>query len=1175
MAKIRPVSYKDLKDTYGEVKTPLSMSSSLDDSSVESVSIFGDENSVEKEFENLDVYLKRGYIKLAIPVLNFFLAGGHARVMSLILGKDVEAIALGQRYYDLEQDVECSVENIQSGKLYGEHILMGGSYIRWLVDNLDVEQQICIELEKICKKAIKPFLSGLKSEDKGNVLDSMEVDTYGAGGLEILDKYRLYVYGFDIKECEEAFRARFRELLCQELNHRNVRLTYLFSIREDRSVLREQAMEQLIVLPKGFRAVYKKRKHSFTKAYDSIVRVNMELQNLLIRHDTTVSQVRDNYILLVQAVKHLMVQGRNSYDMQYKPLFDILKGKTGLIRDKMQGSRADYTGRSVIVVDPNMSLDTIGIPEGIAESIMEYEEIKQYQTKGMNKSEVLASNKRFTRKHLAKKAIEKTCSVVGRQPTLYNLGIRGFKNKVVEGDAIVLNPLITVAYNADFDGDQMWGSIPLGNKAKQEVKNLLYVENNLFLPRNGECHIAPRMEIIHGLWKASCTKEGKGKKTYDIVHVTGKDGELMDDYEEVLEGVIANKINVYDTVTIDGVTETAGCKAIRACLPEKWRKVRFGVIPITEDANTAEVPVTEKFFKELNKLIALDRKKNFVPAVNKLVRLGFAVSNIFPPSIPVLEYPDVEDLIADFKQKVSEHEKFYNIGLETATAYTTFYDSAYADLEKAVVKRLMGNIQPESGYMEMIKSGARGKSSNIMQIFGMKGRVMKNDVEAFNAIIEKPLVKQLTGLESFITAYGGRQGLIDKSIQTYQPGYLSRKMSHVSSPMYISNEDCGTEEGVLLDYEFIRQFISPAMLTGIDAVDEKALKNYFSDMVIGRFIVGSDRLIETKQDADFIYDKYVADIKNGKLRVKQGVKLRSPITCSNPCCVKCYGIDMGTNRMALVGYPAGFMSSMSIGEPGTQLTMKNFQNGGVAGVTNLTSSFDTMDNYINMYRLRKEPSEPINYDYVSEVEGYVDTVSLGNGTKKLMIYKYNKEGKRVNKLLSNIILYEGIETKDYVRVGDSIQKVQGDLDVNELMERRSVEYAQKYLAVKLFDIFRNEVFVNLKHFEVLVASMTFYVCTKENAYFKFGHFYTVHEYYGHDRTGAEFFKTMKGVGQAPLFRNDVFSTIFMQDIKTGIERSIILSGKDEMELPITRYSFGLDIKMGSAVEGYLERRGNE
>lgn len=761
MAKIRPVNYKDLKDTYGEVKTPLSMSSSLDDSSVDSVSIFGEESGAEKELENLDIYLRRGYIKLAIPVLNFFLAGGHARVLSLILRNDVEAIALGQKYYDLESNCECSVERLQSNKLYGENILMGGNYIRWLIDQLDVEAEICRELEPYCVKSLKKVLKSLKREEKKAAIESVRVDK-APGGIEVLDGFFLKV---DAPVDETVFMEQFKALMRETLNNMNVRLTYLFSIRNgNKSVLRDQAMEQLIVLPKGFREMYKKRKHSFTKEYDSIVRVNMELQNLLIRRNTTISQVRDNYILLVQSVRHLMVEGRNSYDMQYKPLFDILKGKTGLIRDKMQGSRVDYTGRTVIVVDPNMPLDTIGIPEGIAESIMEYEEIKQYQTRGMNKAEVLASNKRSVRKHLAKKAAKKTYGIIGRQPTLYNLGIISFKLKVVEGDAIVLNPLITVAFNADFDGDQMHVSIPLSLKAKMEARDLLYVENNLFLPRNGECHIAPRMEIIHGLWKASCTKDGRGKKTYEIMHARNEDGEPMDAYEEVLEGVIANRINIYDTVTIDGVTETAGCKAIRACLPERWRRVRLGIVPVTEDAGIAEAPVTEKFFKELDKLIALDRRKNFVPAVNKLVRLGFAVTNIFPPSIPVLEFPDVEDLIEEFKQKVSEHEKYYNIGLETAAAYSTFYDSAYAELEKAVAGRLMGGIPSDSGYMEMIKSGARGKASNIMQIFGMKGRVMKNDVEAFNAIIEKPFVKQLTGLESFITAYGGRQGLIDKSI---------------------------------------------------------------------------------------------------------------------------------------------------------------------------------------------------------------------------------------------------------------------------------------------------------------------------------------------------------------------------------------------------------------------------
>ena len=326
--------------------------------------------------------------------------------------------------------------------------------------------------------------------------------------------------------------------------------------------------------------------------------------------------------------------------------------------------------------------------------------------------------------------------------------------------------------------------------------------------------------------------------------------------------------------------------------------------------------------------------------------------------------------------------------------------------------------------------------------------------------------------------------------------------------------------------------------------------------------------------ASAVYDANVASISTeGKFIKKGGLKLRSPITCKNPCCAKCYGRDLGTNRTAIVGLPVGFIASQSIGEPGTQLTMKNFQSGGIAGVVNLTSSFDVVDAYENLYKFRGDASEPLTYDFVSPVEGDIETISRGDGTKKLQIYTM-KDGKKVNKLRNDILLYEGIPLKKHVKKGESIQVIPGDMDINELLAYNTVENAQRYLVTKLYNVFQKEVFVSSKHFEILVAGMTFNVCTKGNEYFKVGRFYTLQEYHSHDRTGCKFIKTIKGIGDVPLYRNDLFSTMFMEEIRKGLSRSILISGQDEMKLPITRYSFGLPLQAGSSVEGYVEGRGS-
>ena len=1168
MAKIRPLNAADKQNMSGEVTQLFSTSKGIDLGSVESKQLFGDTEH-EGESENSAIYTQRGYIQLAIPVLNFFLAGVEARILKNILNnKNIEDIALGRIFYSIEEGKEYHIRDVGAQKDFiydSRKVLYGGTYIKYLIEQLDVEDELAkirygivnAALSKI--KSVKSMCKELGTFDYVSVCGTI---TTNKSDIHIIDGY--YFEPKIVMDTEEL-KSEIMEFVKGELLVYNSRYTLLASLRESKSALLNEVMDYLVVLPIGYRRSIQSRHHDLSKVYDRIVRINRELRELLMQSNVSVAEIAPVYLELNIEIKKLMFE-KDRYNEQYKSLFDILKGKKGFIRDKMQGTRIDYSGRSVIIVDPDMPMDTIGIPRVIAEKLMELWIIRNFKTKSVNKSEIFDISNTGLRRSLAEKALETVYVSIGRQPTLFQLGMRGFKAKVVDGDAVVISPLITPAFNADFDGDQMHCEIPVSKAANREVKELMSVTNNLFLPRSGECHIAPRQELIHGLWKASSVAPSNKAN----IHVFKGEG----GYAEILDKVCKQEINVYDVVEIDGRKETAGKAAIRACLPAKWRNVRLGVIPVTSEPGIVEKPVSEKFFKELNKEIALNDKQFFVEMINKLVKLGFAITNIFPPSIPVLNFPSVDDLIQEFDDSISQREKYYNMGLETEEAFTTFYDTEYSKLESKVKSRLESALGSDNGYIEMSKSGARGNMSNIMQLFGMKGRVMKNSSEAFNAIIKHSLVEQLTGLEHMITAYGGRQGLIDKSIQTYEPGYISRKMSHTCSGFSITCNDCGTEDGLLFDYDFIKRFIDNAKLTGDDVADNEYVKNFMMQILVGRYVVGYDNEITDMNAASAVYDANVASISTeGKFVKKGGLKLRSPITCKNPCCAKCYGRDLGTNRTAIAGLPVGFVASQSIGEPGTQLTMKNFQSGGIAGVVNLTSSFDVVDAYANLYKLRGNASEPLTYDFVSPVEGDIETISRGDGTKKLQIYTM-KDGKKVNKLRNDILLYEGIPLKKHVRKGESIQVIPGDMDVNELLAYSTMENAQRYLVTKLYDVFQKEVYVSSKHFEILVAGMIFNVCTRGNAYFKVGRYYTLQEYYSHDRTGCEFIQTIRGIGDVPLYRNDLFSTMFMEEIRKGLSRSILVSGQDEMKLPITRYSFGLLLHAGSSVEGYVEGRGS-
>lgn len=1158
--KIRPVNSGDIKETYGEVKHLINTNSVYEQLSVESTTIFGSK-SKKSDYEDTSIYNRRGYIHFPIPVLNFFLAGDNANILNKLLGKKVSQIAEGRIVFDKATGKEIYAEKLDKSLIYNEEILIGGNYIKYLIDILDIER--CIEnyLGSIIYDMFpRSFKKNNACFDKiGNISKI-------TGKIWIIDDYYFNpLIELDEDMIEESLPYLRKDMVSEHTST----LVLLLSIRGQKEKVRDQIMDNMIVMPIGYRPSIDKKKDPLTKAYNRVVKCNNDLKNALKYSNVTIESVRIRYKELITEVKNVTVENRNRYNEQFTPIADLLKGKTGHIRECMQGTRSDYTGRSVIVVDPFMSIDTIGIPRVMAEKLMELNVIQNYKTKSNNKSGIFIPGMKALRQAEAAKILEGKYAIIGRQPTLYYLGIKAFKVKIVEGNSIILNPLSTPSFNADFDGDQMYCSIPITKEAQEEVDKLLASTNNLFLPRSGECHISPRQEIIYGLWRASNEKTNNKSNLYfyEDTHMA---------YVDILEKVCSQEINIYDVVEIEGKISTAGIIAIKACLGVTYSKYKLGVLPLTIDSSEKDKAVSEGWFKELMKIIALDDKRKFISVTNKLVKLGFSIANIFPPNISVLNYPDVSNLIDEFDERIREREELYNMGFETEMSFTSFYDKEYSKLESDIKSALKKGLGSGNGYMDMVESGARGSMSNVLQLFGMKGRVMKNEDEAFNAIIRHPLSAQLTGLEHFITAYGARQGLVDKTIKTYEPGYLSRKMSHTSSPMYITTSDCGTQEGILLDYDFVKQFIPEHLFSKDDIYNNKLVRDYVIKLLIGRYIVGFEHEIITSEDAEEIYNTMIASVDKGNIVKKQGVKLRSVITCLNPCCVKCYGRDLGSNKSAVIGLPIGYIAAQSIGEPGTQLTMKNFQSGGVAGVTNLTSSFDKMSDYLHVYDLKNKSrnDKAIGYDYIAPVEGFIETISRGDGYKELKIKNYNSKGILVNKLKQTVILYDEVQLKDYVKVGDSIQLIQGDLNIREILNYRTPEYAQKYLVMMLFNIFQQEVFVSLKHFEVLVASMTFYICLKGNKQFKTGNYYTIQEYYRYDRSECEFAKTIKGIGEVATYRTDVLSTIFMENIVKGITRSIITSGYDTLTNPLIRTSFGLDLGIGSDVTGYIEGRDN-
>lgn len=1198
--KIRPINYGDVDLSYGEIKNLIGSgkNESRFRMNVESDEIFGDSYHVgeeDKRFE--DPYTKMGHIKLALPVLNPFLAGEDGRVWQKVLGTEVESdiadVVRGNKFYSIKDGKSVHVSNM-SGTYNEKDWLIGGQYLRKLIDELDVEKEI---EDLIYDTYVYPTLK----EQKGDGEEFTEKQlwrlfkkkvgeiTKGDGEHWVIDDYYYTAPDgapYDYSELDDIIADKVQDKLTSHMD----RLVMLLALRGQKNKFKDQVQDIVFVLPKGYRPRIEGGPDPLTKQYNLLVKANNDLREVISYANIDIKTVQSRYKELYNRVVNVFMGCKSIRNTEsYKPLTETLSHKTGLIRNNMLATRVDYSGRSVITSDPNMPLDCVGIPEAVCEKLCEIGLLKEKETKAGNKSYMM-SHKYDARRHArAIELMEESDIVIGRQPTLHYLSMQGFTAVVVKGNAVVLSPLVVMPFNADFDGDQMWYSVPVTEEAKEEVRNLMKSTNNLFYPRNGDVTVVPRHEILYGLYIASTVTEGRNKKEHwtrarlgELADLMGKPSVLnMSILEAVFEGVCSQVVNVYDTVEVPNMPyngKTAGIIAIKFAMGSAYASYCTGVVPLKRYNNGVDDKAVDTAWCKclLQDMAEQKNKAYFVTTVNRLVKLGFSVAEIYPPTITLINSLNVKDLTEEFDESIKKQEELYNRGFETAESFSSFYAKQYSELERKAKERIDKELPEDSGWKRMVKSGAKGSKSNLLQLFGFKGRMMKDKGTAFNAIIKGSLSDGLSGLEHWVTSYGSRQGVVDKVVATDKPGYLSRKIKHTAESVYITEEDCGTDDGLLLTYWDVRQFIPAYQITNSELFNsDNAVKPYFCKILAGRYVQPGSVYIPNEKEAEQFYDAYVARNNNGELEVLDGIKVRSPITCDNPCCAACYGRDLATMSIEpAVGMPVGFIAAQAIGEPGTQLTMKKFQGGGVAGGGDLMSSFDIVNSYLHLYSLRKgSVDDPINYDFISPASGDIEEVYLGNGTKLVKVMAEGKDGKRKNMLRSKLVVFDTVELKKHVEQGESIRKVQGNLDIREIMKERNVEEAQKYLALVLYDTFKDEVDVNIKHFEVVVAGMTFLVCMAGNDYFKTGHFYTTREYRDHNNEDCIFFKTLKGIKEAPKYKNDFFSTILMEDMTESVRRSIVLNPADEMKDPIVRLAFGLSYGIGSDIGNYLTERG--
>ena len=1206
-------------------------------------------NASDMEFE--DKYTRVGYIDLTKPVLNPFLAGRNAPVWKRVLGLKQEPITNiinGNLIMDLTTESLVQLSSVGTEAFDPERYIYGADLLVYLLNKVDIDERIN---NTLLKTFVLPLLTRNEAsaykEGEFNVGEIVEV-----GNDEVLAAiqgeiegwiYSNYVLDLSNSDFTTGAEEKYdglsrREKILEELSETvydkfTNELTQFPDIdilinlkRNGVDALRSQILDYVFVLPYGYRPTIDGRVDALTSQYNKLVNANQELQDILDRKDTTIYTVMNKYREVVQLVRNIFIGDDYVISSQrlrdYKSISDMLSGKEGLMRNRMQGARIDYSGRAVITCDRDMPIDMIGVPIKMLEKIAEpmvIRALRKYKLSDADKGSFswknlttfsTTSNKEkdgitygeFVKMYFQNEGRYDRYGGIGRQPTLFYLGMQSFRIMPVEGDAIVLSPLVVMPFNADFDGDQMHFNLPTTEAGQAEMKKYMAFRNNIRYPKNGEVTVVTRHEILYGLWMCKnqennpngrLVSEGELKSLYEDIKDDNNGGFMRMVYDLVCR----QRIAIYDKVNTKGGTKAAGVVALE-----------YAVYNGNADVADFSDPNFKVKAKDLTKR-AIDyygsNRDAFLNAINRMVKLGFAIAEIWPPDISIIVEESitthVQELIKDFNERIMHREEYVNIGIETEEEFSSYFSEEWKKLEKEVTKYLTDNLGDDNGYVSMWKSGAKGDQNNIRQIFGLKGRVQKNDISTFNSIVSGSYAGQLTGMEHFITAYGSRQGIVDKSLATAEPGYLSRRLEHAGSIMTVTWNDCGTSDGMDFELEDIVPFLDESQISKYGIYPDEALSdsekqlfwnkpetvaqmdaavNYLAKILVGRYIVtDDDNAVEIPDDVTAKY--YIRGAWYGKSH--GSIRMRSVIYCNKPCCSICYGRDIaaGTDLPA-IGRPIGFIAAQAIGEPGTQLTMKNFQKGGIVSEANLTSSFELIDDYFELHdfsKKRRNKRGIISYDRISPKEGYVKEQYLGNGGKRILVTATADENDRKNLIpgTTKIIVHENTVLKDYVRVGDSFQKIQGDLNMREVLRYRGYDKAVSYLSLMLHSIFSTQD-VAFKHFETIVAGMSVITLAADaqpqdviadipygkGSCLTAGSVLTMPEMrYGALNVAGV--KTILGLKNLPKYKTDFFESLLMENMDSYIPRAILMNPNDSMSNPITRTAFGLHIGIGTDI----------
>ena len=869
-------------------------------------------------------------------------------------------------------------------------------------------------------------------ERYGNAFKAM----MGAEAIKVL------LEEINLDELAQELRKELREVSGQRKIRAIRRLEVVEAFRKSGNRPEWMIMEVIPVIPPELRPMVQLDGGRFATSdlndlYRRVINRNNRLKRLLDLGAPDII-VRNEKRMLQEAVDALIDNGRRGRPVTgpgnrpLKSLSDMLKGKQGRFRQNLLGKRVDYSGRSVIVVGPTLQLHQCGLPKEMALELFKPFVMKSLVAKGYAHN--IKSAKRMVERvkpevwDVLEDVIKEHPVLLNRAPTLHRLGIQAFEPVLVEGRAIQIHPMVCTAYNADFDGDQMAVHVPLSAEAQAEARLLMMASNNILNPKDGRPVTIPTQDMVLGCFYLTAARDG-----------APGEGKVFKDAEEAVMAYSSGAVHLQAKVKVrlNGrlVETTVGRLIFNEAVPEE-----LGFLNATMDK------------KRLSDLVdRCYRKLGFAATVSLLdgiKKLGFQFATRAGVTISIQDITipkEKEEIIREAEAQVDTIDQQYRHGLITEEERSDGVIAVWTEATEKVTRTLVEKLDVFNPVFMMANSGARGNIQQIRQLAGMRGLMADPSGRIIEMPIKASFREGLTVLEYFISTHGARKGLADTALRTADSGYLTRRLVDVAQDVIVREYDCGTDEGIEVE----------------EVKDGSEVIEKLETRITGRLAAEDILHPETKEvlvrREEEIDEDAAEKIVSAGIRK---VKIRSVLTCRTRygVCAKCYGRNLATGQLVDIGEAVGIIAAQSIGEPGTQLTMRTFHTGGVAG-EDITQGLPRVE---ELFEARRPKGQAV----ISDRDG---TVEIRENKGKKEIDVVSADGER-----STYQIPYGARLKvrdgDFVQAGDEL--TEGPINPHDLLKIKGVRRVQLYLLQEVQRVYRLQgVEINDKHIEIMIRQM--------------------------------------------------------------------------------------------------------